>query len=51
MKTLYLSLVAIAAFVVFASAPATAEEIYVDVDVDIAPTSDVSTPSIRPATA
>ena len=40
MKTLHLSLVAIAAFVVFASAPATAEEIYVDID--IAPTSDVN---------
>ncbi len=40
MKTLHLSLVAIAAFVVFASAPATALVIYVDID--IAPTSDVN---------
>ena len=40
MKTLHLSLVAIAAFVLFASAPATAEVIYVDID--IAPTSDVN---------
>ncbi len=40
MKNLYVSLVAIVAFVVFASAPATAEVIYVDID--IAPTSDVN---------
>jgi hypothetical protein len=45
MKTLHLSLVAIAALVVFASAPATAEVI--PVEIDIAPTSDVN--PINPA--